>query len=181
MKILISNKTGCSKNHRKFIIVCFATFAYLMFCGHACSPADDLVGECGLYFNVDLPKGADSIHVKICNQDSVCHVFNDLVSCTKCSEKDYKWISLSEGNADLKKKFGWGEGEYFMEEIAFCKGNIAVSPSVPISLKKGITNNITVKYVQSEVGYSPFFQEDNPCNIDSLYKIRTIYNNNCIE
>ena len=181
MKILNSKKTGCSMKHRKSIIVCFAAFAYLIFCGHACSPADDLVGECGLYLNVDLPKGADSVHVKICNQDSVCHVFNDLKSCSKCYEKDHKWIGLFEGNADLKMKFGWGKGEYFMEETAFCKGEKVVFPSVAFSLKNGMANNISVKYVQSEIGYQPFLQEKNPCNIDSLYKIRTISNSNCIE
>lgn len=44
-----------------------------LFCGMACDP--DLEDPCVFALEAYLPRNVDSIHVAICNKDSVCSFF----------------------------------------------------------------------------------------------------------
>lgn len=166
--------------HRKFVYVCFVAFIYLIFCGHACSPADQLEG-CGLYLEVDMPKDVDSMEVLIYGKDSLLYVFRDTISCSKCYERKV-WITKSYD--ELEKLYGLKNGEYEMKEIVYCNGRKTVFPSVPFTLKNGESNFIQVRYAsdESESWFSSFIPENNACNVEPSYKLHTVLNkDNCVD
>lgn len=134
----------------------------------ACSPPpEDDPLKCGLYISFDMPNNVDSIHVMILKNDSILHSFKDTISCSKCYENSV-WVNMD--NSDLKKN--WGYGEYYIKEIAYCKGKITEFTPIPLVLKNNFIGLINVGYIKYATDmYSPLEVVSNDCGIDSTYQV----------
>ncbi len=150
---------------------------FFIICCCACDP-DIQEAPCGLYVDIELPRNVDSVHVKICNNDSICTTFRDTIPCLKCSEKK---VDFFKSNNELNNNSEWGFGEFFVEEIAYCKGEKTLF-SMSFSVQAGKLNDISIRHVydgDDEYGFSSFVPVDNGCGIDTTYKVRIINNYNC--
>ena len=166
-------RTGRSMKHRKFIFVCFAAFVYLVFCGHACSPADPSKIECGLSLDIYTPQEADSIHVAIYRNDTLLYLLKDTIPCKACDRQ----VNLEKTCRDLIRETGQDYGRFYIEEKAFCRKLETLFMVIPVTIEHGHGAYINAHDIpEYNELYSTFATQKNDCNIDSSYKLIVVDN-----
>ncbi len=147
---------------------------YLIFCGHACSPADPSKLDCGLFLDIYTPKKADSIHVAIYRNDTLLYLLKDSIPCKECDRR----VNLEKSCKDLYRETGQNYGRYYIDEKAFCGEQETLFKTISVTIDNGGPGSyINAHYIPEDSrDYSTFATQKNGCNIDSTYKIIVVDN-----
>lgn len=151
----------------------------LCLCNIACDPnIDGLPPPCGVDLDIDVPKGADSIHVYFYNDGSVNMFFKDSVGSFKRN------ISFEATPKQLEQIEGWQYGNFYLKEIAYFGNDSATFPIVEIALKP---DNFSMIYIQNEYklpdgNFKKFSPDEKEAMFDDpYYQIWTQDNRSCID
>ena len=170
-------RTGRSMKHFNNIVA--MTAFLLCLCNVACDPnIDGLPPPCGVDLNIDVPKGADSIHVYFYNGGSVNMFFKDSVGYNE------KNVSFEASSRLLEQIEGWQYGNFYLKEIAYFGKDSVSFPLVEISLSpdKFAAISIQNEYKLPDEYYKTFSPEENKSIFsDQYYQIWVQDNMSCIE
>ena len=169
-------RTGRSMKHFNNIVA--MTAFLLCLCNVACSPSLFESPPCGVDLNIDVPKGADSIHVYFYNGGSVNMFFKDSVGYNE------KNVSFEASSRLLEQIEGWQYGNFYLKEIAYFGKDSVSFPLVEISLSpdKFAVISIQNEYKLPDEYYKTFSPEENKSIFsDQYYQIWVQDNMSCIE
>lgn len=165
---------------RKFFIsaVILVCVGSLVACGLLFKNYDD--PDCGLYLDVDVPRGADSIKVSFHNDGSV-NLFFKATFCDACRD-DAEGVMFDKTSEELKGIDGWRFGKFYMDEIAYYGLDSVVFPTLEINVKKDKFAYLGVKADSSSYQhYTPFIPVTKNVVVDSSYRYDILDNYRCFE